>query len=121
MGHMARDCPNRGMRDDSGINLKRGLDSFVGMTGDVSSLVFTRPVITKTQQQEVERGSGFTMSHVPVAIWLSLLLILERLFSTGYHGPRDQRQNTVVLLGRRQNQRQLQLHPQHGSEQHARC
>ena len=30
MGHMALDCPNRGMRDDSGINLKRAFGSFVG-------------------------------------------------------------------------------------------
>ena len=40
MGHMAQDCPNRGMRDDSGINLKRVFGSFVGMTGKVSSLFF---------------------------------------------------------------------------------
>ena len=83
MGHLARDLawdrPNRGMRDDSGTNLKRAFGSFVGMTGDASSLVFTRLVLTKTQQQEVERGSDFTMSHVPVAICLSLLVILERL------------------------------------------
>ena len=80
MGHMARDCPNRGTRDDSGINLKRAFGSFVGMTREVSSLFFTRLVLTTNQQQEVERGSGFTMSHVPVAIWLSLLFILERRF-----------------------------------------
>ena len=29
MGHLARDCPNRGMRDDSGMNLKRAFGSFV--------------------------------------------------------------------------------------------
>ena len=34
MGHLARDCPNRGTRDDSGINLKRAFGSFVGMTRD---------------------------------------------------------------------------------------
>ena len=34
MGHLARDCPNRGTRDDCGINLKRPFCSFVGMTGD---------------------------------------------------------------------------------------
>ena len=70
------------MRDDSGINFKRTFGSFVGMTEEVSSLFFffTRLVITTTQQQEVERGSAFTMSHVPVAIWLSLLFILERIF-----------------------------------------
>ena len=32
MGHRARDCPNRGMRDDSGINLIRAFGCFVGMT-----------------------------------------------------------------------------------------
>ena len=32
MGHLARDCPNRGTRDDSGINLKRAFGSFVVMT-----------------------------------------------------------------------------------------
>ena len=32
LGHLARDCPNRGTRDDSGINLKRALSSFVVMT-----------------------------------------------------------------------------------------
>ena len=76
MGHLARDCPNRQMRDDSGINLKRAFGSFVGMTGDegASSLV-----LTTTPQQEVERGSDFTKSHVPVAVWLSLLIILEQL------------------------------------------
>ena len=37
---MARDCPNRGMRDDSGINLKRAFGCFVGMTREVSSLFF---------------------------------------------------------------------------------
>ena len=34
MGHLAWDCPNRGTRDDSGINLKRAFGSFVEMTGD---------------------------------------------------------------------------------------
>ena len=49
MGHLARDCPNRGTRDDSGVNLKRAFGSFVGMTGDrdVSS-----PVLTTTPQQK---------------------------------------------------------------------
>ena len=36
MEHLERDCPNRGTRDDSGINLKRAFGSFVGMTGDFS-------------------------------------------------------------------------------------
>ena len=65
LGHLARDCPNRGTRDDSRINLKRAFGSFVGMAGDkdVSSLV-----LTTTPQQEVEQGSDFTMSHVPVAV-----------------------------------------------------
>ena len=67
MGHLARDCPNRGTRDDSGINLKRAFGSIVGMTGDrdVSSLV-----LTTTPQQEIY--SDFNMSHVPVVIWLTL-------------------------------------------------
>ena len=84
MGHLARDCPNGGTRDDSGINLKRAFGSFVGMTGDkdVSSLV-----LTTTPQQEVEQGSDFTMSRVPVAVWLSLLIFLEQfLFSKAKHG-----------------------------------
>ena len=68
------------MRDESGTNLQRAFGSFVGMTGDASSLVFTRLVLTTTQQPEVERGSDSTMSHVPVAVWLSLSFILERLF-----------------------------------------
>ena len=33
IGHLARECLNRGMCDDSGINLKRAFGSFVGMTG----------------------------------------------------------------------------------------
>ena len=68
-GRSGPDCPNRGTRDDSGINLKRAFGCFVEMTGDkyVSSLV-----PTATPQQEVEQGSDFTMSHVPVAVWLSL-------------------------------------------------
>ena len=50
MGHLARDCPNRGTRDHSGINLKRAFGSFVVMTRDkgVSSLI-----LTMTPQQEV--------------------------------------------------------------------
>ena len=45
MGHLARDCPNRGTRDDSGINLKRAFGSFVVMIGDrdVSRLCGTVP------------------------------------------------------------------------------
>ena len=53
-----------------------------GMTGDedVSSLV-----LTTTPQQEVEQGSDFTMSHVPVAVWLSLLIFLEQFFFHWFH------------------------------------
>ena len=54
------------------------------MTGDrdVSSLV-----LTTTPQQEVEQGSDFTMSRVPVEVWLSLLIFLEQfLFSKAKHG-----------------------------------
>ena len=122
IGHLARDCPNRGMRDDSGINLKRAFGSFVGMAGDASSLVFTRLVRTTTRQQEVERGSDFTMSHVPVGICLSLLVILERLVFHWLPWPvRSKIGHSCVLLGRRRNQSQLHLHLQHGSEHHAQC
>ena len=84
MGHLARDCPNRGTGDDSGINLKRAFGSFVGMTGDkdVSSLV-----LTTTPQQEVDHYSDFTMSHVPVAIWLSLLVSVEQFLFHWCHRP----------------------------------
>ena len=54
-GHLAKDCPNRETRDDSGINHKRAFGSFVGMTAEVSSRIFTRLVITTNQQQEVRR------------------------------------------------------------------
>ena len=84
MGHLARDCPNRGTRDDSGINLKRAFCSFRGMTGDkdVSSLV-----LTTTPQQEVEQYSDFIMSHVPVAILLSLLVFVEQFLFHWCHRP----------------------------------
>ena len=84
MRHLAQDCPNRGTRDDSGINLKRASGSFVGMTGDrdVSSLV-----LTTTPQQEVVQYSDFTMSHVPVAIWLSLLVFVEQFLFLWCHRP----------------------------------
>ena len=84
MGHLARDCPNRGTRDDFGINLKRAFGSFVVMTGDndISSLV-----LTTTPQQEVEQYSDFTMSHVPVAIWLSLLVFVEQFLFHWCHRP----------------------------------
>ena len=54
------------------------------MTGDkdVSSLV-----LTTTAQQKVEQDSDFTMSHVPVAIWLSLLVFLELFLSHWFHRP----------------------------------
>ena len=118
MGHLARDCPNRGTRDDSGINLKRAFGSSVGMTGgeDVSSLV-----LTTTLQQEVERGSDFTMSHVPVAVWLYLLIILEQLLLHWFLRAAQPRQNTAVLLGRRRNQSQLHLPLQHNNEHHGQC
>ena len=81
---LAQDCPNRGTRDDSGINLKRAFGRFVEMTGDkdVSSLV-----LTTTPQQEVEQDSDFTMSHVPVAIWMSLLIFSEQFLFHWFHRP----------------------------------
>ena len=84
MGHLARDCPNRGTRDDSGINLKRALGSFVGMTGDRDVLL---PVLTTTPQQEIVQYSDFSMSHVPVVIWLSLLVFVEQFLFAWCHQP----------------------------------
>ena len=75
MGHLARDCPNRGTRDDCGINLKRPFGSFVGMTGDRD---VSLSVLTTTPQQEIVQYSDFNMSHVPVVIWLSLLVFVEQ-------------------------------------------
>ena len=99
-----------GRRDDSGINLKRAFGSFVGMTRDkdVSSLV-----LTTTPQQEVVQYSDITMSHVPVAIWLSLLIFVEQFLFIGVIGLRCQVQNTIVLLGLRRNQSQFHLLLQH--------
>ena len=47
-GTSGRDCPNRGTRDDSGINLKRAFGSFVGMTGDRD---VSLPVLTTTPRE----------------------------------------------------------------------
>ena len=114
MGHLARDCPNRGTRDDSGINLKRASGSFVGITGDkdVSSLV-----LTTTPQQEVEQYSDFSMSHVPVAIWLSLLVFVEQFLFHWCHRPAS----SVVLLGLRRNQSQFHLPLQHSNVHLGQC
>ena len=103
MGHLARGCPNRGTRDDSGINLKRAFGSFVGMTGDrdVSS-----PVLTTTSQQEIVQYSDFNMSHVPVVIWLSLLVFVEQF---------------LFLLGLRRNQSQFHLLLQHSNVHLGQC
>ena len=84
MGHLTRDCPNRGTRDDSGINLKRAFGSFVGMTRDrdVSS-----PVLTTTPQQEIVQYSVFNMSHVPGVIWQCFLVFVEQFLFLWYHQP----------------------------------
>ena len=84
MGHLGRDCPNRGTRDDSGINLKRAFGSFVGLTRDrdVSSLV-----LTTTPQQEIVQYSDFNMSHVPVVLWLTLLVFVEQFLFLWCHRP----------------------------------
>ena len=84
MGHLARDCPNRGTRDDSGINLKRAFGSFVGMTGDRD---VSLPVLTTTPQQEIVQYSDFNMSHVPVVIWLSLSVLVEQFLFRWCHQP----------------------------------
>ena len=54
------------------------------MTGDrdVSS-----PVITTTSQQEIVQDSDFNMSHVPVVIWLSLLVFVEQFLFIWCHQP----------------------------------
>ena len=84
MGHLARDCPNRGTRDDSGINLKRAFGSFVGMTGDRD---VSLPVLTTTPQQEIVHYSDFNISHIPVVIWLSLLVFVEQFLFLWCHQP----------------------------------
>ena len=43
MGHFARDCPNRGSRDEHHAHLKRSFGSFVGMVHDQSTTVTTKP------------------------------------------------------------------------------
>ena len=83
MGHLARDCPNRGTRD-SGINLKRAFGSFVWMTGDRD---VSLPVLTMTPQQEIVQYSDFNMSHIPVVIWLSLLVFVEQFLFRWCHQP----------------------------------
>ena len=83
-GTSGRDCPNRGTRDDSGINLKRAFGSFVGMTGDRD---VSLPVLTTTPQQEIVQYSDFNMSHVPVVIWLSLLVFVEQFLFGWCHQP----------------------------------
>ena len=61
MGHLARDCPNRGTRDDSGINLKRAFGSFVGMTGD-------RCFFASSHDDSTARNRAvFRFQHVPRA------------------------------------------------------
>ena len=82
MRHLARDCPNRGTRDDSGINLKRAFGSFVGMTGDRD---VSLPVLTTNSQQEIVQYSDFNMSHVPVVFWLSLLVLVEQFLFRWCH------------------------------------
>ena len=119
MGHLAQDCPNRGTRDDSGINLKRAFGSFVGMTRDrdVSS-----PVLTTTSQQEIVQYSDFNMFHVPDVIWLSLFWSLwNSSFSFGVISLRCQVQNTIVLLGLRRNQSQFHLLLQHSNVHLGQC
>ena len=114
MGHMARDCPNRGMRDDSGINLERAFGSFVGMTGEVSSLFF---FYEAGYHDDSTTGSRARL-RIHYVSRARCNLAVSFIYLGGYHGPRDQRQNAVVVLERRRNQRQLQPHLQHGSEHH---
>ena len=118
MGHLVPDCPNRGTRDDSGINLKRAFGSFVGMTGDRD---VPSPVLTTTPKQEIVQYSDFNMSHVPVVIWLSLLVFVEQFLFLGVIGLRCQVQNTIVLLGLRRNQSQFHLLLQHSNVHVGQC
>ena len=55
------------------------------MTGDED--VSLRWFSTTTPQQEVEQYSDFTMSRVPVAIWLSLLVFVEQFSFHWCHRP----------------------------------
>ena len=119
MGHLARDCQNRGTRDDSGIYLKRAVGSFVEMTRDkdVSSLV-----LTTTPQLEVEQGSDFTVSHVPVAIWLSLSIFVEQFLFHWCHRPSLSKAKHGCSVGTQTNQSQLHLLLlQHSNAHHGQC
>ena len=83
-GHLAKDCPNRGTRDDSGINHKRAFGSFVGMTaGRVVSL----PVRTTVPLQDIVQYSNFSISHVIIVFWLSLLVFVGQILFGWCHQP----------------------------------
>ena len=45
------------------------------------------PVLTTTPQQEIVQYSDFNMSHVPVVIWLSLLVFVEQFLFRWCHQP----------------------------------
>ena len=49
MGHFARDCPNRGSRDDSHSHLQRAVGSFVGMVHGQSTIRITKPGTPRVQ------------------------------------------------------------------------
>ena len=66
------------------MNLKRAFGSFVGMTGDRD---VSLPVLTTTPQQEIVQYSDFSMSHVPVVVWLSLLVFVEQFLFGWCHQP----------------------------------
>ena len=54
------------------------------MTGDRD---VSLPVLTTTPQQEIVQYSDFNMSHVPVVIWLSLLVFVEQFLFRWCHQP----------------------------------
>ena len=54
------------------------------MTGDRH---VSLPVLTTTPQQEIVQYSDFNMSHVPVVIWLSLLVFVEQFLFRWCHQP----------------------------------
>ena len=84
MGHLARDCPNRGtvMTLESISNVL--LAALWGMTIDSD---VSLPVLKTTPQQEIVQYSDFNMSHVPVVIWLSLLVFVEQFLFRWCHQP----------------------------------
>ena len=107
MGRLARDCPNRGTRDDSGIKHKR---SFVGMTADGDSTAGSCAILGFHHVSRVR----FNLAVFFWSLWNSSFFI-------GVIGLRCQVQNMIVLLGLRQNQSQFHLLLQHSNVHLGQC